>query len=174
MQFIQARNFTPVTGQRVIDVIVMHTMEAREKPGTANAVARWFAGADAPRASAHYCIDAEEVISCVHENDVAWAAPGANKNGLQLEHAGFARQRPAEWADEYSQRMLARSARLCAQLCARYAIPVLRISASDLLARRRGICGHADVTQAFRKSTHTDPGGHFPWRQFLSLIAAQP
>ena len=65
--FIQARNFTPAK-RLSADVIVIHTMEAGEKPGTARAVAAWFAGATAPRASAHFCIDtvdADQAIAII-------------------------------------------------------------------------------------------------------------
>ncbi len=72
IQFIQAHGFTPVS-ERAIRLVVMHTMEAPEKPGTAMAVAEWFAGPKAPQASAHYCIDAVDVIQCVPEDVVAWA-----------------------------------------------------------------------------------------------------
>lgn len=172
MQFIQAKNFTKVQGHRVIDVVVLHTMEAVEKDGTALRVAQWFAGPAAPQASAHYCIDAHEIIGCVRENDIAWAAPGANRNGIQLEHAGFAKQNTTEWSDAYSQQMLESSATLCAAICVRHGIPVVRLEVADLIAGRRGLCGHIDVTRAFKRSTHTDPGGDFPWDRYLQRVRA--
>ncbi len=173
MDFIQAKNYTAVPPGRIIELVVLHTMEASEKPGTARAVARWFAGANAPQSSAHYCLDSTEVVACVREKDVAWAAPGANRNGIHLEHAGFAAQSAVNWADAYSQALLDRSATLCAEICERYSIPPVRLSAADLIAKKRGICGHIEVTQAFKKSTHTDPGKNFPWEKYLALVAAK-
>lgn len=168
-RFIQARNYT-IVPSRKIDLVVIHTMENAEKPGSAAMVARWFAGPAAPRASAHYCIDAGEIVQCVQERDVAWAAPGANRNGIHLEHAGRANQSADGWNDNFSRSMLELSAGLCASICARHNIPIVRLTPADLLAGKRGICGHVDVTEAFHKSTHTDPGEYFPWDRYLTSV----
>ncbi|MDX2053313.1 MAG: N-acetylmuramoyl-L-alanine amidase [Polyangiaceae bacterium] len=172
MQFIQAKNYTAVPAGRSVELVVIHTMEAAEKPGTALAVARWFSGPTAPKASAHYCIDNVDVVQSVREKDVAWAAPGANRNAVHLEHAGFAGQSTQNWADAYSLAMLQKSAGLCADICHRHGIPVVRLTPADLLAKKRGICGHIDVTKAFKKSTHVDPGKNFPWDAYLELVRA--
>ena len=169
MRFIQARNYTRTSG-RAIDVIVIHTMEAPEKPDTAENIARWFAGPTAPRASAHYCIDNNSIVQGVRDQDVAWAAPGCNHNGLQLEHAGYARQRPRDWQDEYSKAMLRLSAGLSSRLCRKHSIPVRWLSAADLKAGRRGITSHANVSAAFRKSSHWDPGAGFPVTDYLRMV----
>src|SRR6476469_11249703 len=102
--FAQARNY-PHHRSNPIDVIVIQTMESPEKPDTAESVAAWFAGSSAPQASAHYCIDANSVVECVRDTDVAWHAPGANHNGIGLEHAGRAAQSAADWNDEYSTKL---------------------------------------------------------------------
>jgi len=150
-------------------------MEAPEKPGTARGVAEWFAGPNAPMASAHYCIDAIEVVQSVPENVVAWAAPGANKRGIHLEHAGYASQNPAAWDDDYSNAVLARSAELAADICRRYLIPIVRLGPADLRVGLRGLCGHVDVTNAFNDGHgHTDPGPAFPWDRYLALIGPPP
>src|SRR3954470_19096914 len=112
--FVQARNFTKGRSNG-IEVTAIPTMESPEKPDTAESVANWFAGSTAPQASAHYCIDNNSVVQCVHDQDVAWHAPGANHNGLGFEHAGFAAQAPKDWQDQYSQAMLDRSAQLVAK-----------------------------------------------------------
>ena len=69
-----------------IDVLVIHTMESPEKPDTAESVANWFSGSTAPQASAHYCIDGNSIVQCVHDDDVAWHAatlwPGSSR-GLE-------------------------------------------------------------------------------------------
>src|SRR5205809_2755015 len=111
--FIQARNFTATSG-RSVDVLVIHTMEAPETANTAENVAKWFAGSTAPQASAHYCIDANSIVQCVQDDDVAWHAPGANSDGIGFEHAGFASQGRSDWNDAYSSAMLERSAGLVA------------------------------------------------------------
>jgi N-acetyl-anhydromuramyl-L-alanine amidase AmpD len=168
---IRARNAGPARPEQRIDLVVIHTMEAPEKPGTAFAVATWFAGLNAPEASAHYCIDAYEIIQCVPEDVVAWAAPRANRNGIHLEHAGYAGQSPGAWEDEYSKSVLQRSAELAADICQRHQIPIARLTVEQLRAGARGFCGHVDVTNALNDGKgHTDPGAGFPWERYLELV----
>jgi N-acetyl-anhydromuramyl-L-alanine amidase AmpD len=171
MIFIQARNYTKAnrTGADVA-VVVVHTMEAPERTDTAESVAKWFAGPTAPQASAHYCIDNNSIVGCVREKDVAWHAPGCNHNGIGLEHAGYARQGTADWADPYSTAMLRRSAALVAEICDRWKIPIRRLTATDLKAGKRGLTGHVDVSNAFHRSDHRDPGPGFPWSRYLRMI----
>lgn len=171
--FIQARNYTRASS-RAIKWIVLHTMEAPEKPNTARAVARWFAGPNAPRASAHYCVDATEIVQCVKDADVAWHAPGANREGIGIEHAGFARQTDEEWADEYSRAVLERSAVVAASICCRYGIPIEFRDATALVRDEPGITTHAEVSLAWMRSTHNDPGRHFPMQDYLALVRAVP
>ncbi|HMJ52024.1 MAG TPA: N-acetylmuramoyl-L-alanine amidase [Polyangiaceae bacterium] len=172
--FIKARNFTKGRYGSPVTLVVLHTMENAEKPMAARAVAQWFAGDTAPQASAHFCVDALEIVQCVAESDSAWAAPGANRNGLHIEHAGRAGQSTQDWSDAFSEAMLRRSAALCADLCRRHGIPIKRLSAAEVRAGARGICGHIDVTIAFpdRKGTHWDPGPNFPWASYLELVMA--
>jgi len=169
MEFIPARNFTKA-GRVAINSIVIHTMETPETPGTARAVARWFSGPNAPRASAHYCVDAGETIQCVRDDDVAWHAPGANADGIGIELAGRAAQSNADWDDPPSRAIPRRAAALAADLVGRWQVPIVRLTPVELRAKRRGFCGHRDVTEAFGKSTHTDPGPRFPWEAFLELV----
>lgn len=170
LPFVQARNYRP--GRRGgVDLIVIHTMEAAEKPGTAEAVAAWFAGPHAPMASAHYCVDSDSVVQCVKDGDTAFHAKGANRNGIGIEHAGYAGQGAAGWADAYSDAMLRLSALLAARLCARHGIPVERLDPADVKAGKRGFCGHIDVTKAFEvRGGHHDPGPDFPWARYLDLV----
>lgn len=171
--FIEARNLTRANRPHSspIDLLVVHTMEAPEKPNTARNVAAWFAGDAAPRASTHYCVDATDVIQTVLECDIAWGAPGANSNGIHLEHAGFAAQTPADWADEYSTLVLAKSAALAARIARRFSIPIVRLSLGELAAGGRGFVGHVDVTNALNGGRgHVDPGPAFPWDHYLELV----
>jgi len=171
IRFVQARNFTRLSVPRTVDLVVIHAMEAPEKPTTAENVAAWFAGPSSPMASAHYCVDEDSIVQTVREEDVAWHAPGANRNGIGIEHAGFAKQSVEDWADPFSLAMLARSARLVAGICKRWSIPVVRLRAEDLKANKRGICGHIDCTNAFaNKKKHWDPGPNFPWDSYIAQI----
>ena len=165
--FIESPNTTSADG-RAISVVVIHTMEIAERDGAAEICARWFAS-PISEVSAHYCVDAETTIQCVLEADIAWHARGGNTSSIGIELAGYAGQRALGWDDAYSRAVLERAARLTADVCERHAIPLRRLRAADLLAGKRGVTGHADVSAAFRKSDHWDPGPDFPWATFLRL-----
>jgi hypothetical protein len=156
-----------------IDLIVIHTMEAPEKPRTARNVAEWFAGKTSPQASANFCVDSNETIQCVRETDIAWHATGVNNNGIGIEHAGYAAQTAIQWDDDYSKAVLERSAQLSAILCKRWSIPVVRVSVADLkTGSARGICGHVDATNAFSAGKgHQDPGQNFPYESYLARVS---
>jgi N-acetyl-anhydromuramyl-L-alanine amidase AmpD len=173
--FIAARHFGPARIGIAPLLIVIHTMEAPEKPRTARNVALWFASDKAPQASTHYCIDSEEIIQCVSESDIAWAAPGANKFGVHLEHAGYASQTVTDWSDAYSRKMLERSAGLAADIARRHGIPIAKIGPEELSKNPQatGFCGHRDVTLGRNGGHgHYDPGSHFPWYVYLSMVQA--
>jgi len=172
VDLIRARYFTHAQLGRQVSLLVLHSMEHPEKPGTARAVAQWFASPDSPEASAHYCVDDREVVRCVEEQDVAWAAPGANQNGIHIEHAGYANQSERDWLDEYSLSMLRVSARLAADICVRHKIPARALAPVDLKNGLAGITTHAAISVAFRKSDHWDPGPSFPMSTYLGLVIA--
>ena len=168
--FVKSPNYTPTRG-RNIELVVMHTMETRERPGAAEAVAKWFAQPPS-EVSAHYCVDADSIVQCVREPNIAWHARGANRRSIGVELAGFARQTAAGWADAYSRAMLRRAARLVADICERHGIPIVWLESDDLRDERAGITGHAQVSAAFGLSDHWDPGPAFPIEQFLRLVVA--
>lgn len=165
--FIESPHRTTASG-RAVRVVVIHTMEIAERDGAAELCARWFQN-PVSEVSAHYCVDADTVVQCVRDEDIAWHARGGNTNSIGIELAGFAGQRAIGWNDDFSRALVARAASLTAEICSRYAIPIRRLRPTDLTAGRRGVTGHADVSAAFRKSNHWDPGPDFPWSRFLRL-----
>ncbi|QSI50013.1 peptidoglycan-binding protein [Thermobispora bispora] len=169
MQKIQAKHYTK--GRlRPVRLIVIHSMEAPEKPTTAEDVAKWFAKGGM-NASAHVCVDNNSAVRCVDDGDTAWAAPNANADGLHLELAGYARQSRAEWLDTYGKDMLKIAAGVVATWATKYGIPIVKLTPAEVRAGKKGICGHADVTNAYPGTgDHWDPGPHFPWDHFLDLV----
>lgn len=168
MKTIPARWFTK--GRIApIRVIVAHDMEAPEGPLTAENVAHYF-GTTTTKASAHICVDNNSAVRCVQDGDTAWAAPGANSDGLQLEIAGYMRQTRSEWLDPYSKAALAQAAKVAADWAKAYGIPIRHLTVAQLLAGEKGFVGHVDVSQAYKRSDHTDPGPGFPWDYFLELV----
>jgi peptidoglycan hydrolase-like protein with peptidoglycan-binding domain len=156
-----------------IRVIVLHTMETEERSDIAEAVASYFSRTST-RASAHLCVDNDSTVRCVDDQDTAWAAPGANADGLQIEIAGRASQNPTQWADAYSKDLLDRAAAEVAAWCKRWNIPARLLTDAQLAdGFTRGITTHAAVSRVFRRSDHTDPGKDFPAGAFVAAVAAK-
>lgn len=172
---VPAKWYTPAH-RTEIKWVVIHDMEAPEGPRTAENVANYFANprdkdGNPVKASAHYNCDVDSVVQSVLEKDVAWHAEDANRFGIGVEHAGYARQTREEWLDEYSTATLKRSAELVAGICKRWGIPIQWCEADDLKAGTPGITGHVTVNLAFENGHgHSDPGISFPKDQYLQWV----
>lgn len=184
--FLQARWFTACPGGRIIDLLVVHSMEGPEGDQSAESCARYFAnhpGVDSRGKpsfpSAHVCGDNNSRVRCVLDRDVANAAPGANHNGLHYEFPGTATQTRDQWLDPYGQGALDQGAAQFAEWVTAYDLPVRFVDHLELLAgqvsgtRVRGITTHAAVARAFGRSTHWDPGPGFPMDDLLARIRAR-
>lgn len=166
--YIEARWYTKTWG-RVIDYVVLHTMEFWERGDSAEWCAQYFATSDR-KGSAHMNVDCDSITRSVLDKDVAWGANGVNHNGLHIEHAGFAAQGPADWGDDYSVAMLVRSAHLTATWCQLYDIPPVFIDEHGLTAGLRGITTHRCAEIAFPYGGHTDPGVDFPIDSYIGAV----
>lgn len=172
--FEQATHYSVGRGIYKPRLIVIHTMQTPETISRAKQVWNWFMGKTAPQASAHYMIDDKSVFQSVKETDTAWAVDDwkLNQESISIELAGSASQTPAQWADRYSQAELKNAAQLCADIAKRWDIPIVKLSPADILAGKKGFCGHVDITVAKQiRGGHTDPGRAFPWTQFLGMIS---
>lgn len=170
--FVQAKHFkaVPKDQRRHVRLIVIHDMEYPEKMSAAEEVAKYFATTDTP-ASAHLCVDADSIVQCVHDNDVAYAAPGTNSDGIQIELAGYGRQTREQWLDEYSSKLLDNAANAAAQYCLKYGIAPLHLTNESLADKtQHGIIGHYQASEVFKGSDHTDPGADFPWDVFMERV----
>lgn len=155
--------------KRRIRVIVVHDMEAPEKGDTAENVAKYFHTTDT-QASAHICADNNSLVRCVADNDIAYAAPGCNTDGLHLELAGYGKQTREQWLDTYSLDLLTYGASVVEQWGHLYDIPLLHITNEHLKDGGKGIIGHYQASEVYKKSDHTDPGPNFPWDIFMQLV----
>lgn len=170
-----AKNYTKGPRKGSLRLIVIHSMEAQEKPDTAESVAKWFSGPSAPQSSAHFCVDNNSAVRIVDDQDIAWGAPGANSDGLHIELAGTARQNRKQWLDDYSNGVLNQAAKVAAAWCIKYKIPAVHLNLNQLVdGKTKGFIGHVDATRAFPqyKGDHTDPGKFFPWDVFLEKVKA--
>ena len=174
--FLQCRWYLQNYVRPAVTLWVVHCMEAPEARTTAFNCARYLSTLPdgEPKRSAHHFYDSDNVIDGVLEENIAYHAPGANSDGIGAEHAGFARQNRDEWLDDFGVRMLHLSARGCALAAKRWGFPLSFASADQLVAgaalgnkRARGVTTHWEVTKAFHRSTHTDPGDSFPMDYYL-------
>lgn len=171
MQMIKARWFTE--GRTApIRVIVIHDMEAPEGPLTAENCANYFR-TTSTQASAHVCVDNNSAVRCVDDSDTAWAAPGANNDGLQIEIAGYMRQTRGQWLDIYTTAALGQAAKVTAAWAQKHNIPIRHLTVAQLKAGERGFVGHVDVSNAYHRTDHGDPGPNFPWTEFLNMVRAE-
>jgi N-acetyl-anhydromuramyl-L-alanine amidase AmpD len=174
---VKAKFFRDVVERRPVRLVVIHSMEAPETDKTAENVARFFQnpgklnGKDR-KVSAHLCIDNNSIVQCVLDNDVAFAAPGVNNDGIHLELAGFARQTREQWLDPFGMLLLDQAANAAAQYCLKYDIPIKHLTNEELAdKKKRGLVGHMQASAVFQGGQgHTDPGKGFPWDHFITRV----
>ena len=176
IRFLPAKFFRPgPAGGRAINWIVIHTAETGESPTSAEGIAAYFAN---PRdkagnpviASAHYSVDNNSIVQSVNDRDVAHAAPPMNDEGIHLELAGTYAQNATQWGDQFSVAQLELAARLLKAKADAYAVPIQWVDVDGLKRGERGFTSHVNVSKAFGKSTHQDPGPNFPVDHFLDLV----
>ncbi|WP_273843968.1 N-acetylmuramoyl-L-alanine amidase [Rubrobacter calidifluminis] len=106
-----------------------------------------------PGGLAHYGVgDDGSVDQYIQERYIAWHAGNwyYNQHSVGVEHTGYGR--PQDWTEA----KLRGSAKLVANICERYRIPI----------DRSHIIGHSEVPDA----DHTDPGPNFPWLKYMRLV----
>jgi hypothetical protein len=180
--FIGAANFTPAD-RTLADIwyLVVHDEEAPDKPDMAEDIANFFHNqAKSPEGtSAHRAVDDNSIVHCVKWTDVAWAAPGANTNGMHWEQSGYVSETRDKWKDPYGLAMMEILAKDMAAFAKRAGIPIVRLTPGQIAENyhagkpiHRGICGHDDITAAHISpyGTHTDPGPNYPWHHLLARI----
>ncbi|MFZ3568021.1 N-acetylmuramoyl-L-alanine amidase [Streptomyces sp. BH097] len=107
-------------------------------------------------AAAHYVVRQDgHIAQMIRELDVAFHAGNReyNERSVGIEHEGFV-DRPEDFTDA----MYEASARLTAQICRRYDMPV----------DRKHIIGHVEVPG----TDHTDPGPNWDWDRYIRLVKA--
>ncbi|MBT56585.1 MAG: hypothetical protein CMF72_24695 [Mameliella sp.] len=162
--------------------IVIHSTVSPCEPGGARKIGAYFRSPSAG-GSAHYITDPAETVQSVYDGVIAWHAP-PNPHSLGVEmcdtpgpvpgdprgSAAFkAARRAWRWVRPSQRAMLRRTARLTAELCLAYSVPARWATAAELRAGAGGITSHANVSAAFRQSTHWDPG-FWPRRHFMRLV----
>ena len=150
--------------------IVLHTIENNEHADQARKFALWAKNDPTCKVSFHFVVDDKEAIQCAELTSQTATDRGTNKTGIHIEMSGRARQTREEWYDNYSNAMLINVEKLVAKLCKKLSIPIKFIDAHGLLRGEKGITTHNESRKAFKMTTHTDPGGGFPMKEFIQDI----
>lgn len=164
-----------------VNRVVIHSAVMPCEPGRARQLAR-MNQLGSTGGSWHYATDPDETIQCSWDSWVCWHAP-PNLHSLGIEMADWPAPRPTglskramwnaravwRWAREPHRKMLARTARLTAELCVVYELPPVFLTRRKLLAGRRGVTTHNNVSRAWNQSTHWDPGW-WPRRRFMRAV----
>lgn len=166
----------------LLRLIVVHTSEGSEGTSSAENLCSFMTHpGDRPNpdgtrygASYHYVTDTDRVLPAAPDNVVAYAAAGANHDGIHICIPGKAGQTRDQWTDDTSIGYLVQLAQVMRDVADRYDIPLDRLSVADILEGRAGYCGHVDISNAYKRSTHTDPGVQFPWDLLAELLAPTP
>jgi N-acetylmuramoyl-L-alanine amidase len=100
----------------------------------------------------------------------AWTQGNANPVAVSAELCAFAEWSPAEW--DRHPAMLINAATWVAEECARFDIPVRRLSAGEAQGGGRGVCQHVDLGSW--GGGHWDCGPGFPIDDVLAMAGGKP
>lgn len=171
-----------VDGNKPIERIVIHSAVIPCEPGRARQLGQM--NQTSRTGSWHYATDPKEAVQCSYDRVVCWHAP-PNPNTIGIEMADWPKPWPTNrtaaalaaarrvwrWNGANHKAMLNNTARLTAELCIKYDLPIRFVTVAMLKKNpnTRGITTHAVTSQAFRQSTHWDPG-FWPRRRFMDLV----
>ena len=159
--------------QYQIDRIVMHGTVSPCAAGGAEAVGRYFQRPTSGGLAA-YVVDPGKVVQCAPEDMVTWHAP-PNKNSIGIELCDPQAGPLSRWTDPAHKAMLALARPLVHDIASRHHVPLVFVDAAALLAGKRGVTTHYEVSQAWHQSDHSDPGpGFSPFMAYLLSVDAPP
>lgn len=169
MRYVPARRRTP--GSNMVPTrVVVHGMVTPTRCGVAYSTGLYFQ-TSAAGGSAHLGVDPCEVVRYLPDGVIAQHAP-PNTRSLGIEMADPVAGDAARWSDTDHVKMLALTAAEVRAWCLAYQIPMRKIGPVELRNGERGVCGHIDVSQAWRLTDHWDPGPTFPWATFMDAVRA--
>ena len=184
MRYIQAKHHGGASNKPVKRLVIHSTcpdvgFPSASRAGRAESTANYFAGSSRP-ASAHYVCDVSTTVQCLSEDVVGYhAPPNSHSIGIEIcsdggSHASFSNPNHAytreQWLSPQVWPAVERAAVLARDVCKRNGIPIHKLSTSEVKAGQSGICGHDNVSGAFHKSDHDDPGPYFPWDKFIAAV----
>lgn len=157
-------------GGTPISLIAVHTNEGPNDstgspdPGAENLIT-WM---ENNGVSYHVVVDDDSRPRQVTDDRASWSLRTGNARSLNVCFIGRAAFSRAEWLRH--DNMLRLGADQVREWCDRYGIPKVKLTAAQVGADQRGVCGHWDWTVGKRDGSHTDPGPNFPWDVFIQLV----
>jgi hypothetical protein len=148
-----------------VRLVVLHTAEGAR---TYQELGSFFANPSSGVSSHTGIDDTPGVVGeYVAPGNKAWTAAGANPVAVQAELCGFAAWSPDQW--RLHTTMLENTAAWVAEECARFSIPLVRLSAAAAQGGASGVCQHADL--GAWGGGHWDCGPAFPIDQVIAMAA---
>lgn len=146
---------------------VIHSTDGG-KGQTAQGNARYLAGPDAG-GSTQLVIDDKICYRILGDLEIPYGAPGANMEGVHIEQVGTSTWSREEWLRRYMT--LHHTAYKMAVWCHIYNFPPIWLSVDALKnGNIRGVTSHNNVSLAYKRSDHTDPGVKYPYDYFLAAL----
>jgi len=154
--------------------IVLHSTVGPTKAGSARKIAKYFQDPAVP-SSCHYIVDAAESLQLTYDSVVAYH-DGVNVHELGIEMCDYpvtaSKGGLKRWEDADHRALLKNTIHLTVDLLLAYSLPPNWLDVPELLKGRRGITTHNNISHAFHKSTHWDPGA-FPVVEFMKRVEAR-
>src|SRR5258706_1247915 len=159
-----------------IEKAVVHVNVGPETEGGAFDLKSYL---DSIKAGYHVVYDDKMPLVVAADNLVVWGASYMNARGKHHCLVGQADQTEAQWLDVYSRGEMELLAFGLALDCQKYGLEPRRLSVPEVHTPGvKGICGHIDVTNAFKADgvrdgvilDHWDPGPNFPWTLLTSRV----
>jgi hypothetical protein len=143
-------------GGAAVRLVVLHTAEGAR---TYQSLGSFFSSSSSA-VSSHVGIDdtPNTVGEYVKPPDKAWTCAQYNPVAIQAELCAFAHWTLADWHNHPT--MLDNTAAWIAEECARYGLPLRKLTASEAQGGGRGICQHVDLGAG--GGGHHDCGQFFP------------
>lgn len=139
---------------------VFHTTENSDTTD-AEAVARWQQNRSNESSYNVLFGTGGKSVRSNDDNIVPWSAMwSGNHAGLHGSAIGRASRSREDWLKFPKQMEV--MAEWAADVHKRHGIPLIWRDAAEVAAGKWGFCGHKEISDAFKESTHTDPGPGFP------------
>lgn len=146
-----------------IRYVVIHCTEGP----TAKSAAEYFTKISSG-GSTNLVLDDKICYKTLEDLLVPWGAPPLNTYGFHIEQAGYVEWSKEEWL--LHTNTIKRCAYKTALRCHWYNIPTVFLSVQDLKDGKFGITSHNNISLAFHKTDHTDPGKHYPYDFYMEQV----